>query len=555
LDKQFGEAGRSDAGRVVVIALSVLIADLFAASRTTLWDRDEPRFARATVEMVNSGNYLYPTFNGQLRPDKPILIYWLMSVPVKFFGPTELACRMVSAVGAAIACCCTYLIGRRLFDSKTGLLAMIILASTLMMFYIGTASTADGVLLALNMAFMTVFVYAFTDKTRWYHFAGLSIFLSLALLEKGPAGAVPAVVALLVMGFEYRGRIFSHKLLWFLVGAGIIGIAVFAAWFIPANNATQGVFFREHFGKHVAGRIAKPLEHHGGNFFLFLPYYFAAVIIGFFPWTLHIAGAISATLGKRIGSSRSRMLLIVWALTVFVGWTLVVTKLPHYVLFMWPALAIAVAATLRASMQQKLSAGDILWLERGGWFFTPVIVGGAVVLAAVAWILPVPGMKVPAAAGAAVLLITAFAAIRCHLKGRFVRSAWVSLAGLGIFAVPLFVRILPAVEQLKISPFIAEAVRTKSDPDVPVATCKYGEPTLNFYIGRYIEPLRRKEQAEEWLKAGGKGVLIIPSDRLAEIEQTNGMKPHMVIGRACGFNYSDRCRKLEVVAVRRDGGE
>jgi 4-amino-4-deoxy-L-arabinose transferase-like glycosyltransferase len=66
---------------------------LFAGS-STLWDRDEALYARATVEMIESGNYFVPTFNGEAWADKPILLYWLMSVPVRLFGPSEVACRL-----------------------------------------------------------------------------------------------------------------------------------------------------------------------------------------------------------------------------------------------------------------------------------------------------------------------------------------------------------------------------------------------------------------------------------------------------------------------------
>jgi len=132
----------------IVIAVGILAGYLFITTRSTLWDRDEPRFSRATVEMVESGNYLYPTFNGNLRPDKPILIYWLMSVPVRLLGQTEMAVRLPSVVGTVLTCLLVFFIGKRLWNAKTGLWAMGILATTGLMLFEGTAATADGTLLA-----------------------------------------------------------------------------------------------------------------------------------------------------------------------------------------------------------------------------------------------------------------------------------------------------------------------------------------------------------------------------------------------------------------------
>ena len=101
----------------ILIVLAVMSIYLFMATRATLWDRDEPRFARATVEMIESGNYLVPTFNNDLWPDKPVMFYWLMSLPIRLFGPTEFACRFFAAVGTALTCLLTIFVGQRLFGA------------------------------------------------------------------------------------------------------------------------------------------------------------------------------------------------------------------------------------------------------------------------------------------------------------------------------------------------------------------------------------------------------------------------------------------------------
>ena len=129
-----------------LIAAAIFCAYLFLAAHSTLWDRDEARFCRATYELVNDGNYLYATFNGKLRPDKPILIYWLMLVPVKLFGQAEWAYRLCAILGTVFACVFTYLIGRELFTRRAGLWAMAILgASPLMLFALARRRRADAV--------------------------------------------------------------------------------------------------------------------------------------------------------------------------------------------------------------------------------------------------------------------------------------------------------------------------------------------------------------------------------------------------------------------------
>ena len=79
---------------------------------------------------------------------------------------------------------------------------------------------------------------------------------------------------------------------------------------------------------------------------------------------------------------------------------------------------------------------------------------------------------------------------------------------------PLLFGLLPAIEEIKISPPLAKAVREKTDTDVPSAMYKYAEPTLNFYIGRKIETLRNDEAVAAWAKQPIPGALIIPKDVL-----------------------------------------
>ena len=122
-----------------------------------------------------------------------------------------------------------------------------------------------------------------------------------------------------------------------------MGALLFIVWAIPANNATDGEFLRLGIGHHVLARAAKPLESHGGRFLLNLLYYLPVIIVGFFPWTLHLPGSISAVLNRRVGAVHFRELFLAWVVSIVVIMTLVATKLPHYILFTWPALAVWIA--------------------------------------------------------------------------------------------------------------------------------------------------------------------------------------------------------------------
>lgn len=534
----------------IVLALIILSLYLLIAARTTLWDRDEPRFTRAAVEMIESGNYLVPTFNGQLWPDKPILTYWLMSLAIRVLGPTEFACRFFGCVGAAATCLLTFYIGKQLFGAKEGLWAMVILASTLMVMVVGTAATSDAVALPFIVAAMAIFVKAMESGTHAYHIILMGIALGFGMLAKGPIGAlpIPAIVTTLWLSRKTRpGLIWP---LWQVGAALTIGVLIFLTWAIPANNATGGQFLRVFIGHHVLTRAIKPMEHHGGNFLLYLPYYVPVIVVGFFPWTLHLLGAFSATLGTRPGGQYCRSLLVGWVVSIFTIMTLAVTKLPHYILFIWPALALAVGGTIVAARQNRLTARDQMWLRRGVWFFSPLAIAIALALTIGPFFSPIPGLRLSGPAAGIVLLVMAGAAIRQHRADRPYISAVVLTIGMLVLEIPILFGILPAVEQIKLSPPIAQAIKAKTAKETPVATYKYSEPTLNFYIGRQIEPLRGEEAVAAWAEQPEPGVLVIPKDVFANIDQQYGPLPLEQIASKKGFDYS-KGKPVELVALIR----
>jgi 4-amino-4-deoxy-L-arabinose transferase-like glycosyltransferase len=538
----------------LLIAIIILALYLLISTRTTLWDRDEPRYARAAVEMVESGNYLVPAFNGQMWLDKPPLLYWLMSVPVRLFGSTEFACRFFGAVGSAITALLTFFIGRRLFGTKAGLWAMVVLASTLMMLVVGSSALTDAVLLPIIVAVMAVFTLSIENRpssfVRRLSTLVMGIVIGLGMLAKGPIGLMPIPVLLVTLWLGKKFKL-DFKISYWQIGAALLlGFLIFSAWALPANKVSNGEFFRFFIGRHVISRAIKPMEHHGGNFLLYLPYYLVVIIVGFFPWTLHLPGALSAVAGGRVGGSSGRVFLFGWIAAPLIIMTLVATKLPHYILFIWPALALAVGGTIVASQQNMLNDRDKIWLRRGVWFFAPLVIAIAIGLIIGPWFVEVPGLCWSGLVSGIVLLVMMVIAIHWQQANRPEVSAKVMLIGMFIFMIPVLFGVLPAVERVKLSPPIAEAVKAETLQNVPVATYKYGEPTLNFYIGRQIEELRSEEDVVSWAKEPIDGILVIPKDKMDGIRQRYGDLPLNEIASKKGFNYS-KGTALELAALIR----
>ena len=124
-----------------------------------LWDEDEPRNAACAREMLERGDWVVPTFNYELRPQKPVLLYWLMMASYSVFGVNELAARLPSALLAMGTTLVTFHLGRLLFNARVGLFGGLMMASCLMFGVAGRAATPDSCLIFFTSLSLLAFVW------------------------------------------------------------------------------------------------------------------------------------------------------------------------------------------------------------------------------------------------------------------------------------------------------------------------------------------------------------------------------------------------------------
>ncbi len=193
---------------VAAIAATVFCAGL-GSSR--LLDEDEPINAVCGQEMFSRGDWVVPTFNDKLSPDKPILTYWCMIAAYSLLGVSELAARIPSALAGVGSVVLTYQLGRLMFDTRTGLLASCLFASAINFAILARAATPDSLLIVCMTASLTSFVAGVATR-RGGHFSGtdrtlepspvqvhglpvlacvgMYVGMGLAVLAKGPIGVV-----------------------------------------------------------------------------------------------------------------------------------------------------------------------------------------------------------------------------------------------------------------------------------------------------------------------------------------------------------------------------
>lgn len=175
-----------------------------------LWDEDEPRNATCAREMLERGDLIVPTFNGELRTAKPVFLYWLVISAYSVFGVNEFSARFWSALLATGTVLLTARMGRKLYSRRVGLWSGLLLASALMFVVAARACTPDSVLIFFVTTAMSVVGIEFAKSQsgtvsspsleaprRPSLFSAIIFYLALggAVLAKGPVGIVlPAAI-------------------------------------------------------------------------------------------------------------------------------------------------------------------------------------------------------------------------------------------------------------------------------------------------------------------------------------------------------------------------
>jgi 4-amino-4-deoxy-L-arabinose transferase-like glycosyltransferase len=466
----------------VLLFFGLVLFHLAGTWSLPLIDRDEPRFAEASREMIQRGDYVVPYFNNQLRLDKPPLTYWAQVASYRVFGENDFSARFPSAIAAAFVALVILAWAYSIDTPVAGWWGAVIFTLSLQTFVHAKAAVADMWL----VLFMTVAHWAgyqlLADsspkpgrdaavrlrsvmryhRTKWWVIFYLS--LALGFLAKGPIAWIPLLTVLTMIAWARDWQLARHFK--FLIGI-LLMLALVAAWGIPALIQTHGQFFTIGIGRHVVNRSLATMEGHGassfGMYLLLLPFYFVTIFVSFFPWSIKLPWLIGQLRKqKRSGISNPGYraitidnYLLTGVTIIFVIFTLVSTKLPHYTLPAFPLLALLLARHWQ----------EAATIKNHGASFQRIATTAACVWIAVALIVP-----------------------------------------------PFIARLFPAYQLFKES-------RAHLQPNMQFAAVEFQEPSLVWYFRSRVDGfLKRltKKNAAEFMSKPGPRFMIVP----ASLEQT-----------------------------------
>ena len=316
---------------IIVLAICYLLPGI---SSIPLLDRDEPRFARATIEMQEKEEWIIPYFNDEYRFDKPPLTYWWMRLNYEIFGQNEFSARLHSFIASLITALIIYQISLTLYQKKdNALLSAFIWLTSLQVMIHSRIAVADMILIA-SMAFsmwsMIKILYSKNPVkpfSKWFYLLYLSI--SLGFLAKGPLSIIiPILTIIITVIISYRDKELLERVKFLskecLLG-GFLFTLIVGIWGIPAIIQTQGAYFNIGFKEHIIDRGFGAFNNR-----TFIPgIYFLIIIIFISPWVSKLIPSIKESWRNK---SSANKFLISWAASPFLIFSFYQTQLPHYIL-------------------------------------------------------------------------------------------------------------------------------------------------------------------------------------------------------------------------------
>lgn len=293
----------------------------------SLKEPDEGRYAEIPREMVEQGQYMVPHLNYVRYFEKPPLLYWLDAASYKAFGVSEWSFRLPNALAALLCVLLTYFFVARRFSRKTAFISSLILLSSFGFFAMTRVVTIDMLFASLLFAALCCFYEFYREKKRrflYLFYAGMA----LAVLAKGPvAVALMAITIVLFLLLEKRLSFLKEAV---SMKGVLLFFAIAAPWFILMCMREKEFFHFFFVDQHVL-RFLTTKHRRSGPIYYFVP----VLLGGLFPWSIFLPRAVA-----RVGRLKEIRLFLVWSAVVFVFFSISGSKLPPYVLPIFPALAV-----------------------------------------------------------------------------------------------------------------------------------------------------------------------------------------------------------------------
>jgi 4-amino-4-deoxy-L-arabinose transferase-like glycosyltransferase len=495
-------ASATDTRAIVILLIFSLLAFLPGQAKIPPIDRDEARFAQATKQMVDSGDYIDIRFQNEVRYTKPVGIYWMQAAVLhaaEFVSRREMETRIYvyripSLIGAVMAVIATFWVAAMFVSRRAAILAAMMMAASILLGMEARLARTDAMLLLMVVLCMGGLARAYLPRREdeplnpalpfvfW-------ITLGIGVLLKGPL--ILMLVGLPIVTLVAIDRSAS----WLKALRPLIGIPIFllvvVPWFAAIAMRTGSTFFSDSLGADLLSKVFSGQEGHGAP-----PGYF--IVLFFFTfWPASLLAGMAVPGVWRDKWETPVKFLLAWLVPAWIVFELIITKLPHYVLPLYPAVAILLARAIETGQMSSRK-----WMEWGTfwWFAVPVLifVGSLVLLLRYEGDLGWRAWPFLAAA-----IVFGFRAWWLYDIDGIERSLLRASVTTVLLSIAVYWSVVPALEAVFPSVAIQRAIHATGCKSPEIAAAGYHEPSMVFLSGTDTA-LTSAAGAADFLKGGGK---------------------------------------------------
>lgn len=469
---------------ILGLFLAALLLWSISLGNLPLRDWDEATRALIAREIYRTGNWLHPTLQGQPYLLKPPLMDWLIALSYKLGNIGEFTTRFPGAFLSACGVPLIYLVGREIFAQRLPAVCTASVYLTLLpVVRHGRLAMLDGTVISFFILLLLFLIKARQDK-RWG--IGIGISLGLIALTKGILVILLGGIAFLFILADRQILLFKNPYFWLGIAIGTLPIT---AWYLAQWQYYGTTFWQVHFQSQGLERISQSVEGNSGQ-----PWYYLIEILKYtLPWLLFLPGGLHLAWQKH---QTSWGILVLIGTIVYLGTiSLMGTKLPWYIMPLYPFFALAVGAELAdfwATSRDEMSPTSPHAPSKKR--YPRIIVGifGAIAIAglggSVYFILADPQ---PVLIIMSYILVAMMVLATWHFKEQ--RRTFIPILFMGMYLILLLLMtskswIWELNEVFPVKP-VAALIREKTPPETPIYTSfSYHRPSLDYYSDRKIIP-------------------------------------------------------------------
>lgn len=511
-----------------IILITVSLPYFINLGTSSIWDANEAFYAETPREMMVTGDYLAPRFNFEPRVQKPPLTYWVILLSYKFFGVSEFAVRLPSALAALGIVLFSYGIAKMLFGRRAALLSAIITAATPRLFILARRLPIDILLLFFLTGTLFFLVRAIQKNERSFWVLAYA-FAALGFMTKGPVAVVIPAGAYLIWAASRRQLRAGGS-------CHFVGVVIFACialpWYFAIYRAYGWTYISPFFLRDNLGRFAAETLGPSRSAF----YYFSVYASDFFPWSLPALIAIFSLWfylkRERPMVSLSYGLPVIWCALVFILFSLSKNKQEYYIAPIYPVMAILLSGFLDLFVGQKgrenaQIASPKPWFWLCG-FFAAILVSMA---AAIPYALSafMPNISPVLHYGPSLFLAGGFMLLLWSIFRK--RHAWSFPA----LVIPLWIIYmlgaivyLPAIESFRPVKIFCSIINAQASPGDEAGFFGTALPSMVYYLRRPIFQESNREQMLQRLQSDKQVFCILDERNFSDFSKVENLKIHVL---------------------------